>query len=147
MTLVNSVSVVAPSTAESNRPYVLLVDDDGPCLQCMRTILELVGYGCRTARSGEEALIVCASDRPQIVVTDESMPGMEGHVLAHRLKQRFPAVPIIVMTGEDLDDPAHREHTADFDERLLKPVDPADLLDLLGTYYPPSHSPEPKRHP
>jgi len=62
------------------------------------------------------------------------MPEMEGHILAHWLRARYPSVPIFVMTGEDPGDPAQRDRMAAFDERLPKPIDPSKLLNLLGAY-------------
>ncbi|HEV3165583.1 MAG TPA: response regulator [Isosphaeraceae bacterium] len=113
-------------------PFVLLVDDHEMCLQLLREIVESAGHRCVTATSGADALVLCADHRPQAVVTDLSMPGVDGGVLAQWLRARYPTVPLVLLTGQDLDGPACDRLRETFTSILRKPVEPEHLLDVLG---------------
>jgi CheY-like chemotaxis protein len=110
-----------------------LVDDQESCLQLLRALVESAGYRCVTARSGADALVVCAEHRPQAVITDLSMPDLDGSVLAGWLRARYPTVPLVLLTGQDLDGPAFERLRPAFSSILQKPVDPERLLDLLAS--------------
>ena len=78
---------------------VLLVDDHSASRLTTKLFLANFGYAVVTARSGEEALAVFDPKLHDVVVTDNSMPGISGLEMAHILKLRSPATPIIMYTG------------------------------------------------
>lgn len=121
---------------------MLLVDDNELTLGLLRMIIESAGHRCATARSGADALVYCDVRRPSAVVTDLSMPGLDGGTLARWFKARYPSVPLFLVTGHDLHDPAVTRLRSTFDEILTKPYDPDRLLDALARYLPP-----PRRRP
>ena len=98
-------NAISPTTtvAPPGAPYVLLVDDHLPSLSRLRSVVELAGHRCLSAGSATVALSTCDSCRPQVVVTDLPMPDLDGHGLARWLKTRYPAVPMVLVTGEQLD--------------------------------------------
>ena len=112
-------------------PFILLVDDSTSCLDLLGEILTGAGYPCVGVGSGEEALETSATDRPLAVVTDYSMPGLDGGELADALNVRHPGLPIILVTGEPLDAPSIAASRGRFLAVLSKPVAPADLIRLL----------------
>lgn len=128
--------ITMPAHVRPARPYVLLVDDHQPSLTRLCQVVKSAGYPCLTAASGAEAVALCEARRPQVVVTDLSMPNLDGLGLAGWLSQRYPSVPLILMTGQKLDttdvDALRRSFTA----VLTKPLDVEDFLDRLNRMMP-----------
>jgi CheY-like chemotaxis protein len=118
-------------------PYVLLVDDDVPSLQGLHEVVSRSGYRCVSTSSPTDAVRFCDSRRPQVVVTDLAMPNLDGQGLARWLRSRFPSVPIILMTGQDLDAPTREGLEPSFTAILAKPVNIERFLSLLGRLMPP----------
>jgi DNA-binding NtrC family response regulator len=78
---------------------VLLVDDEEDFVSTLAERLALRGVEARTAFNGEQALKAVATDPPQVVVLDVMMPGMSGLEVLKRIKEDFPALPVILLTG------------------------------------------------
>ena len=78
---------------------VLVVDDDPGLLRLMQLRLEAAGYGVALADSGERALAQLAVSRPQVVVTDLQMGGMDGIALFEAIRADNPALPVIILTA------------------------------------------------
>ncbi|HWE36131.1 MAG TPA: response regulator [Isosphaeraceae bacterium] len=123
---------IAADREPDGSPFILLVDDHGPCLERMREVVELTGLPSVAASSGADALACCDARRPSCVVTDLSMPVLDGSALARWLHARYPDLPIILVTGQDLDARARSTLGPAFAAMFPKPVDPALLLDTLG---------------
>ncbi len=112
-------------------PFVLLVDDHAPSLRQLKDVVTTLGHPCIAAGSASDALVYCDSRSPQVVVTDLSMPDMDGQGLARWLKARFPTLPIILVTGEELDAPTTAALRQTFEEVLKKPVNVESFLSML----------------
>lgn len=84
-----------------NNEMILVVDDEKPILAVMRSALESFGYRVMCAFDGAEAIKLYAQNRGQIngVITDISMPCMDGVALISSLKKLDPSVKVIAMTG------------------------------------------------
>ena len=84
-----------------NSDLVLIVDDVPDNLALLHDALDESGYTVLVATNGEQALARAASARPDIVLLDAMMPGMDGFEVARRLKGSAPTahIPIIFMTG------------------------------------------------
>lgn len=78
---------------------VLVVDDDPGLLRLMQLRLEAAGYGATLADSGERALAQLTVARPQVVVTDLQMGGMDGMALFEAIRSENPALPVIILTA------------------------------------------------
>ncbi len=83
---------------------VLLVDDRDDCRLTTKWFLGNFGYTVDSVRDVESALAVFDPRVHDIVVTDNSMPGMSGLELAHVIKLRSPATPILMYTGQPPED-------------------------------------------
>src|SRR5206468_6265975 len=90
-----------PVSESSDRPLILLVDDEPAIRLMMARTLTDRGYDVRTAPDGESAITILEGWRtlPSIVITDLEMAGVDGEELARSLSRRYPEVPVIFMTG------------------------------------------------
>lgn len=80
-------------------PSVLIVEDDKHHRLLLEEELELEGYRTRTAANGPQALAAFAADRPDLVVVDIAMPGMDGIDLLGRLLAMDNRLPVVIHTG------------------------------------------------
>lgn len=89
-----------PSPTPARRAHVLIVDDDTSARDFMDIVLRNAGYITARAMNGMEALDIAEQFGPfDLLVTDEMMPRMEGHVLAQHLRQREPWLKVLYLTG------------------------------------------------
>jgi len=108
----------------------LLVVDDHPLLRdALRLTLEAEGYRVSTASDGFAALAAVAAERPDIVLTDIQMPGMDGWELRRHLLATAPSLPVIVMSSDPGIVPLAPMHRAD--ACMVKPFDIDDLLCVI----------------
>jgi len=89
--------MATPVSSASKR--ILLVDDDTSLLRLLTLRLKATGYQVATAESGENALSHLSVFRPQIVITDLRMDGMDGMALSHIIHRHHPGMPIIILTA------------------------------------------------
>src|SRR6478736_2873708 len=104
---------------------VLVVEDVDANVKLLEARLTADYFEVRTARSGREALEICANERADVVLLEVMMPGMDGFEVCRRLKAetRTRHIPVIMVTA--LDQPADRVRgfEAGADDFLTKPVD------------------------
>jgi DNA-binding response OmpR family regulator len=81
------------------REQVLIVDDDADTCELLGLVLREAGYSIDLARSGSEALAKAARRRPDVVLADVQMPGIDGIELARRLHTADASVPVVLTTG------------------------------------------------
>jgi two-component system cell cycle response regulator len=109
---------------------VLVVDDVDANVKLLEARLTAEYFEVRTARSGPEALHICARERADVVLLDVMMPGMDGFEVCRRLKAepRTQHIPVIMVTA--LDQPSDRVKglEAGADDFLTKPVDDIPLI-------------------
>jgi len=82
-----------------SKAKILLVDDDPDILTLVAMRLTAAGYAVQTADSGERALAAFSMDRPQVLITDLRMGGMDGMALFEAVSARAPTLPVIVLTA------------------------------------------------
>jgi len=78
---------------------ILVIDDEKPTLNMSRLLLSAIGYSVVTAEGGVEGLDVFRNEKPDIVITDMKMPGMDGLAILDEIKKESPATEVIVITG------------------------------------------------
>jgi CheY-like chemotaxis protein len=117
---------------------IFVVDDERVIADTLCAILRCSGYEARAFYEAESALVACEEQLPDLVLSDVSMPGMNGTELAVMLKDRFPRCEVLLFTGavasRDLLRAA-REKGYEF-ELLTKPVHPKELLARLERAVP-----------
>ncbi len=78
---------------------ILIIEDDHELRNALRRTLEVNGYEVGMASDGRQGLEEIAVNRPDIVLTDIFMPGMEGLETIRALATNYPGLPVVVMTG------------------------------------------------
>jgi PAS domain S-box-containing protein len=108
---------------------VLLVEDNLDAAGALVELLRMWGHPVETAHDGVAALRVARETRPEIVLLDIGLPGMDGYEVASRLRATsgFGALRLVALTGYGQEADRRRSRLAGFDHHLVKPVD----LDLL----------------
>lgn len=127
-------------TAEGHR--ILIVDDDADLLRLMRMRLEANGYEVCALSSGEEARARLSTFRPQVVVTDLKMGGMDGMALYEDIQQRFLGLPVIILTAHGTIPDAVEATQKGVFSYLTKPFDGQVLLQTVEQALQQSGGPE-----
>lgn len=78
---------------------ILIVDDELSVRATVKMILEFCGYSVHTVENGTDALKCLESYRFDLVITDYSMHGIKGDELAEKIKTRWPALPVLMVTA------------------------------------------------
>jgi DNA-binding response OmpR family regulator len=115
-----------PWVSAMNRPTVLVVDDDPKILRLLRIELSAQGFGVLQAERGEQALQLVAERRPDIVVLDILMPGLDGFGVLQRLRERS-GTPVILLTAKGTDADKIMGLELGADDYLPKPFNPEEL--------------------
>src|ERR1035438_9318944 len=89
------VDIALPSPPKT----ILIVDDEDPCRITTSWFLANFGYTISAARNAEEALALFDPKVHDVVLTDNSMPGISGAEMAHIIKLRSPATLVVMYTG------------------------------------------------
>ena len=79
---------------------VLIVEDERAAADYLETVLSGLGHELRVTSNGIEALIALEANAFDLIVSDLRMPQMDGFELLTHVKQRWPEMPVIVLTGE-----------------------------------------------
>ena len=117
-------------------PYVLLVDDEEASYLPLVELVRIAGFPSVATRSAMDALACCRHREPDVVVTDLDMPGPDGRALAARLRVRFPGISIVLVTGQNLENPAWTLPDGLFEAVFSKPLDLDRFLGLLDRLIP-----------
>ena len=113
------------------RPRILLVDDDAGLRELITLRLEANGFRVEAVDSGEAALGQLAVTRPDAVLTDMQMGGMDGMALFNAIHARDPSLPVIVLTAHGTIPDAVAATQRGLFGYLTKPYDAPTLIDLL----------------
>lgn len=113
-------------------PTILLVDDDADLLQLIAMRLAAAGYRVNAVESGEAALASLATGRPQAVVTDLRMRGMDGMALFDAIHRRAPSLPVVILTAHGTIPEAVAATRRGVFSFLTKPFDSKVLTDTVA---------------
>jgi CheY-like chemotaxis protein len=123
---------------------ILIVDDHGDVAESLRTLLDLAGHQVAVAHDGAAALEAVASFRPEVVLLDIGLPGMDGYEVARRLRAlpAGKALVLVATTGYGQLEDRSRSRAAGFDWHLVKPVDLEELSGVLARLAPAVRPPQ-----
>ena len=124
-------SDVARPAAPQSR--ILVVDDMRDSADSLGMLLELMGHSVQTTYDGEQAVRMAEQFRPDLVLIDLGMPGMNGTEVCRRIRSHpwGATMVLIAQTGWGQEYDRHRTREAGFDHHLVKPLDVGALDGLL----------------
>jgi signal transduction histidine kinase/ActR/RegA family two-component response regulator len=116
---------------------VLVVDDNVSSAQSLAKVLKLDGHDVQVTHDGKGAIESVRRFRPEVVLMDIGLPGMDGYEVARQIRADAELAAGIILlaavTGYAEDEARRRSREAGFDQHLVKPVDPDALLALLAS--------------
>jgi len=110
---------------------ILIADDEEMMRELLEDVLHIDGYTVATAKDGEEALERVQELGPLLLISDVKMPRMNGFELRRRVKERFPQVRVIMMTGYADDFTVKDAMRLRADEYIIKPFSNHDLSHIV----------------
>ena len=116
------------------RRRILVVDDNRDSADSMLLLLRALGHEVRACYHGEDALVLAPRFRPDLVLLDIGLPGIDGYEVARRLRETREGTALVLaaMSGFGREADRRRAREAGFDHHLVKPVDPDALETLLA---------------
>jgi signal transduction histidine kinase/ActR/RegA family two-component response regulator len=113
---------------------IVLIEDNIDANASLKTLLELTGYQVASAFDGPTGVRLVQSSRPQVVLCDIGLPGMDGYgVIAQLRAEMKPPLPVMIaITGYGQPEDRARALDAGFQQHLVKPVNADDLLRLIA---------------
>jgi two-component system CheB/CheR fusion protein len=129
-------AVVPPPVRQSTRRRVLVVEDNLDAAESLCGVLELGGHEVVVATSGPEGVGVARKYKPEIVLCDIGLPGMDGHEVAKTLRAdpdpRLRSTFLVALTGYALQEDVAKAKEAGFDRHVAKPASIESLEHLLA---------------
>lgn len=120
-----------PASPSDGVSRVLIVDDDPNFLDALVETVNSLGYVASGEPDCESALVALRKDTISVVMADVSMPAMNGFDLLRVLKRQYPELPVVIMTGHNLSEPAAAMIRETADEYLTKPFRQEDISKIL----------------
>jgi two-component system cell cycle response regulator DivK len=118
---------------------ILIVEDNERNIKLLRDVLGAHGYRTIEARSGEDAVALGRAERPELVLMDIQLPGMDGVAALRELRKmaETAATPVIAITAFAMKDDRERLLAAGFDGYVEKPIDIRELPARVSSYLAP----------
>lgn len=113
---------------------VLVVEDDLALQEAIVDTLELADFSVLAAASAEQALDLLADQTVDMVISDVNMGAMDGHQLLAAIKQRWPFIPVLLITAFATIDRSVSAIQSGAVDYLVKPFEPATLINLVAKY-------------
>ena len=116
---------------------ILIIDDEPEICKMVTEFLFDAGYAASYALNGPDGLAMVKRDLPSLVILDISMPGMDGAEVMRLLHEEFPALPVVILTGNKDAETVKKMVTLGACEYLTKPIHLETLLnqfvkDMVG---------------
>jgi CheY-like chemotaxis protein len=126
----------APALIKAPGCRALVIDDNVDAAQTLAELLDVLGVESRMAFGGLQGLHEAEAFRPDLVLLDIGMPGMNGYEVARRLRAQpwGQAIRLVALTGWGQSEDRARSREAGFDHHLVKPLDIDALMQVLGEF-------------
>ena len=118
---------------------ILLVEDQDDARRIVRDLLAVSDYELVEATTGEDGLVLAERERPDLILMDIQLPGLDGYEVTRRIKAN-PAlnhIPIIAVTSYALSGDEQKAYAAGCNGYVTKPFSPRVLLAKIREYLPP----------
>ena len=137
--MLTALAPAAPALGDSARTpakaqqRVLVVDDNVDGAEGLAMLLEMTGHVTRLTYDGQAAVQAAIDYRPDVVLLDIGLPGLDGYKVAQRIRQQagLENVVLVALTGYGQDSDRQRSHDAGFDHHLVKPADFSEIEKIL----------------
>jgi len=112
---------------------ILVVDDEPDILSVLVYHLSRDGYRVTTAVNGQGALATAESDRPDLIILDLMLPGMDGYEVLQRLRsdERTQSIPVILLTARREEEERVKGFEVGADDYITKPFSPNKLINRV----------------
>jgi PAS domain S-box-containing protein len=134
-------AIPGPTPPASRPARILVVDDNMDSAHTLAKLLSRQGHDVRTVYDGPSAIEAARAHRPEFVLLDIGLPGMDGYQVAARLRQANEHSILIALSGYGQESDRNRSREAGFHHHLVKPVEHGLLAELLAN--PPARVPAP----
>jgi signal transduction histidine kinase len=127
----------APERTANGKLAIVVIEDNDDAADTLAAWLETMGHTVQIARTGPEGLDLVRSSRPQLVLCDVGLPGMDGVEVCRHVKA-LPTGPqpvMVALTGWGMEADRKRTRDAGFDHHLVKPVAPDKLRAILNAVH------------
>ena len=125
---------------------ILIVDDNRDATDSMAMLLAMEGYDVRVAYDGAQALEAVRTARPDVILLDLGLPGMDGFQVAQRVRADpdNSSIVIVAVSGYGQEEHRSRSSQAGCDHHLVKPIEPAVVSELLASLQSRRHGASPE---
>jgi PAS domain S-box-containing protein len=110
---------------------ILIVEDHDDARELIAASLGAAGARVTAASNAQDAISAATMERPDLLLADIGLPGEDGYTLLERIRAIYPEVPAIALTAYARSTDRTRALDAGFQQHVIKPVDPNDLLELI----------------
>ena len=117
---------------------VLVIEDVQEQREGLSELLTLAGLRVVTARNGFEAMRLVVEHRPDVILMDLGLPGMDGYELVRAIRDKRPDLPAVAVSAYARADDRERARAAGFIAHIAKPIDPLSLVRVLATSLSPA---------
>jgi signal transduction histidine kinase/ActR/RegA family two-component response regulator len=133
--------VPASANRDAHGAHILIVEDNPDVAESLQMVLELLGHDVRCASDGVAGLTAARAERPDLMLIDIGLPGMDGYEVARTLRHDdgFRDVVLVALTGYGSDEDKARSFAAGYDHHLVKPIN----LDALKSVVRQVHVAQP----
>ena len=124
------------SPANTRPQHILVIEDQLDNRQILRDLLTSADFEVIEAEDGEAGLAAAAVHRPDLILMDIQLPGLDGYEATRRLKgdAALHAIPVIAITAYELNEAEDKARAAGCDAYMAKPVSPRKLLAKVREY-------------
>ena len=129
----SSPSGPAASVSEAAKTRILLIEDNVDLARSMSKLLQLLGHETVTTHDGEAGIQAARTFRPELILLDIGLPGMDGYEVIRQLRQDATTsdMRVIAITGYGQAEDRVRALAAGFNDHVAKPVDQNTLISLV----------------
>ena len=119
--------------ARKKKNRILIIEDYMPTSGMIKDLLSLSGYNVSAAQDGVVGLEMAFSEKPDLILLDVMMPGMNGFEVCSVLKAdpKTKAIPVIIVSVKAAEDDVKAGKGEGADDYLVKPFDPDELMKLI----------------
>ncbi|MFA4958224.1 MAG: response regulator [Candidatus Methanoperedens sp.] len=113
---------------------ILVVEDDPNHMMLMKIILQYYGHDSIEAFTGAEGIEKTFNSRPDIVLMNLKLPGIDGFEAARKIREVMKDIPIIAITSYSMEDVREKINKSGFNGLIQKPINPGTIMDEIKNF-------------